>query len=137
MEWERIIKEYVCFPCKVAVLGATVETGKPVSGVLSYLKSREFVIYPVNPKYMGLKIFDLDFYSSIKGIPEAIDILLVFIGPKNQGFLLDELKQIAYKPIIWFQPGAQNPQLEEKLKELGYDVVSGECIMAVHSASCR
>ncbi|HQE50293.1 MAG TPA: hypothetical protein PKV93_13205 [Fervidobacterium sp.] len=33
MAWERVVKEYACSPSKVAVLGATIERGRPVSKV--------------------------------------------------------------------------------------------------------
>lgn len=136
MVWERIVKEYVCSPSKVAVLGATIERGRPVSMVMRYLKSQGFSLYPVNPKYKGLKILGLSFYASVRDIPENVDILSLFIGPKNQAFLLGELKSLSYKPIVWMQPGAENQELEEELKNLDYTVVSGQCIMAVHKARC-
>jgi predicted CoA-binding protein len=131
MVWERIVKEYVCSPSKVAVLGATIERGRPVSMVMRYLKSQGFSLYPVNPKYRGLKILGLSFYASVRDIPENVDILSLFIGPKNQAFLLDELKSLSYKPIVWMQPGAENQELEEELKNLDYTVVSGQCIRRV------
>ena len=136
MVWERIVKEYVCSPSKVAVLGATIERGRPVSMVMRYLKSQGFSLYPVNPKYRGLKILGLSFYASVRDIPENVDILSLFIGPKNQAFLLGELKSLSYKPIVWMQPGAENQELEEELKNLDYTVVSGQCIMAEHNARC-
>jgi len=136
VEWERIIRDYVCSPCKVGILGATVETGRPVSGVMSYLMSQGFKLYPINPKYVDLKIFGLDFYATIRDVPDVLDIISVFISPQNQAFLLDDLKGLEYKPIVWLQPGAENPELESRLKTLGYSVVSGQCIMAIHKIHC-
>jgi len=136
VEWEKIIQNYICSPCKVGVLGATVETGRPVSGVMSYLMLQGFKLYPINPKYVGLKIFGLDFYATIRDVPDVLDIISVFISPQNQAFLLGDLENLTYKPIVWMQPGAENPELEGRLKALGYSVVSGQCLMAIHKLHC-
>jgi predicted CoA-binding protein len=136
MEMDSIIEQYVCKPSKVAVVGASRNRDRPVYEVMEYLKEQDFDMYPVNPSSAGETIHDLLCYGSLQEVPETVDIVALFIAPKHQEAVLDDLRGLSYKPVVWMQPGAENDEAEKKLKEEGYEVVKGACLMMTHQVYC-
>ena len=136
MKMENIIEKYICKPSRIAVVGASTKTDRPVYGVMEYLTGKGFTLFPVNPACAGEMIQGLACAGSILDLKEKFDILAFFISPKNQQPLLDEIPQLSYKPIIWMQPGAENDEAEVLLREKGYEVVKGACLMMIHKVYC-
>jgi len=136
MNMEEIIESYVCNPCKVAVIGASQKQDRPVFGVMEYLKGQNFDLYPVNPSIAGEEVLGFLCYASISEVPENVDVVCLFISPKHQGPVLEEIKGLPYKPVVWMQPGAENDEAEKKLTAEGYSVVKGACIMMTHQVYC-
>lgn len=136
MKIDRIIEEFVCRPSKVAVVGASENRNRPVYGVMEYLKGKGFDIYPVNPSLEGKTLFGLPCYGRLPDVPERVDIVALFLSPKHQEAVLEDLQKLPYKPIVWMQPGAENDEAEKDLKQQGYDVVKGACLMATHQIYC-
>lgn len=136
MKMDEIIEEFVCKPSKIAVVGASRNRDRPVYDVMSYLKQQEFDLYPVNPASAGDTILDLPCYKSLKEVPERVDIVALFLSRKNQEIILEDIRGLAYKPVVWMQPGAENDEAEDALKQEGYEVVKGACLMMTHQVYC-
>ncbi len=136
MEMDSIIENYVCKPSKIAVVGASRNRDRPVYEVMEYLKEQEFDLYPVNPSSEGETIHDLLCYGSLQRVPETVDIVALFLAPKHQEAVLDDLRGLSYKPVVWMQPGAENDEAEKTLKQEGYEVVKGACLMMTHQVYC-
>ena len=51
MKFEEIVQSLVCTPSSVAVVGASPNPERPVSGVMAYLAEKGFLLFPVNPAY--------------------------------------------------------------------------------------
>uniref|UniRef100_UPI002FDFDD3F CoA-binding protein n=1 Tax=Thermovirga lienii TaxID=336261 RepID=UPI002FDFDD3F len=75
-------------------------------------------------------------YSSLSEVPENVDVVCLFISPRHQEPVLEEVRKLPYKPVIWMQPGAENDEAERELTEEGYTVVKGACIMMTHQVYC-
>lgn len=136
MKMEEIIEKYVCKPSRVAVAGASTKPDRPVYGVMEYLGKNGFTLYPVNPACAGENIQGLSCAGSILDLKEKFDVLALFISPKRQQPILEEVMELGYRPIIWMQPGAENDDAEVLLKGQGYEVVKGACLMMIHQVYC-
>jgi predicted CoA-binding protein len=136
VEKDRIIRDMVCRPSSVAVVGASRSPGRPVSGVMAYLADSGFLLFPVNPAYAGEKILGMECYERLVDLPQKVDIVAFFVAAKNQETVLNDLGDIGYKPVIWMQPGAENPDAESRLRSEGYAVFSGACLMMTHRTDC-
>ena len=136
MTREEIIRRFVCTPSRVAVVGASVKEDRPVSRVMGYLAGEGFDLYPVNPSYAGQRIAGRECLASLPGLSSEVDVIALFLSAKMQGGIPAELGMLQGKPVIWFQPGAENGDLEARLVTAGYSVVSGDCIMAVRMSRC-
>ncbi|MFP4481714.1 MAG: CoA-binding protein [Thermovirgaceae bacterium] len=136
MEMDNIIEDYVCKPSKIAVVGASRNRDRPVYEVMEYLKEQDFDMYPVNPSSAGETIHDLLCYDTLREVPETVDIVALFVAPKHQETVLEDLRGLPYKPVVWMQPGAENDEAEKNLKERGYEVVKGACLMMTHQVYC-
>jgi len=133
---DEIIEKFVCKPSKVAVVGASQNHNRPVYGVMTYLKRAGFNVYPVNPSLEGKALLGLPCYSRLSDVPEKVDIVALFLSSKRQDVILEDLRKLPYKPIVWMQPGAENDEAKERLERDGYDVVKGACLMATHQVYC-
>lgn len=136
MTMEEIIERFVCKPSRVAVAGASTKPDRPVYGVMEYLGQNGFTLFAVNPACAGDVIQGVACAASILDLKEKFDILALFISPKRQQPVLDEVLQLNYKPIIWMQPGTENDEAEVLLKGKGYEVVKGACLMMIHQVYC-
>ena len=137
MNKEDILKQLVCTPSKVAVVGASPKAERPVFRVMNYLSGAGFTLFPVNPAYAGEKILGLPCLSSLSMLPGEVDVVALFLSAKMQGEVGEEIKKLSFKPIVWFQPGAENDELAALLKEEGYTVVESDCMMAAHMDKCH
>lgn len=136
MNKKDILRQFVCTPSKVAVVGASPKVERPVSRVMSYLTGAGFTLFPVNPAYAGEKILDLPCLPSLSGLPGEVDVVALFLSAKMQGDIAEEIKKLPFKPIVWFQPGAENDELAAQLKADGYTVVESDCMMAARMDKC-
>ena len=137
MNKKEIIRQFVCTPSRIAVVGASPKPERAVHRVMSYLAAAGFTLYPVNPAYAGEKILGLTCLSSLSKLPGEVDVVALFLSAKLQGEVAGEIRKLCFKPIIWFQPGAENDELAALLKEDGYTVVDSDCMMAAHKDKCR
>jgi predicted CoA-binding protein len=137
MTKEEVIREFVCRPSRIAVVGASPSRERPVSAVMAYLLERDFRLFPVNPAYTGQKVLGLDCTESLRDLPQEVDVVALFVGAKNQEPVLRDLHALPFRPVVWMQPGAENAEAEKALQAEGFSVVSGACLMATHRALCR
>lgn len=125
------VREVLGQPRTVAVVGMSPKPERPVHEVALYLRDRGFTIVPVHPsetEIEGMKV-----YPDLASIPSeiAIDIVDLFVAGPRTAPVVEQAAAIG-APIVWFQPGAENPQSEARARELGLEVFSGSCTMAEH-----
>lgn len=49
---------------------------------------------------------------------EEVDTVTLYVGPKNQGDLVDQMKQVNPRRVI-FNPGTENAAVEKQLIDMG------------------
>lgn len=137
MNKKDILKQFVCTPSKVAIVGASPKAQRPVFRVMSYLAGAGFTLFPVNPAYAGEDILGLPCLESLPDLPGEVDVIALFLSAKMQTEVAEEIRKLSFKPVVWFQPGAENGELTALLKADGYTVVESDCMMAAHMDKCH
>ncbi|EHM10315.1 putative CoA-binding protein [Thermanaerovibrio velox DSM 12556] len=116
---------------RVAIVGASAKEDRMSNRVHKYLKSKGFEVYPVNPSIKGEKVNGDVCLGDVSALPEDVDVVALFLSPANQREVIESLGRTKGRPAVFFQPGAENPEGEEALRTLGFEVFEG-CVMAVH-----
>ena len=110
-----------------AVVGATTNRDKYGYRVLKDLHGAGYKVFGVNPKYK--KIDDIVCYSSLKEVLPKPEVAVFVVPPETGLRLLAEVAELGIKKV-WFQPGAESPEIRAKIKGLGLKAMAdGSCIM--------
>jgi predicted CoA-binding protein len=115
----------------IAVVGLSPKPERPSHRVAAYMQSQGYRIIPVNPgqkEILGEKC-----YSSLKEIPDAVDVVDVFRSPEHVPPFVDEAIDIKAK-ALWLQDGVVNEKAATKAEEAGLLVVMDDCILRQHQA---
>ncbi len=101
----------------VAVVGISPKPERP-----SYYTTEKLLrkgrhrVYFVNPRYAGEEIMGIKVLSSLREIPEKVDIVNVYRNPAHIEPIVKEALEIGAK-IVWLQPGAENMEVVEKYRD--------------------
>ncbi len=130
------VREILSQSRAVVVVGMSPKPERPSHQVGLYLRDHGYTVFPVHPaakEIEGLKV-----YPSLDAIPENenIDIVTLFISGDRVMELVEPCAGTGAK-VVYFQPGAENPEAEEKARQMGLEVFSGRCIMADHKRLMR
>ena len=110
----------------VAVVGVSDKPDRASNSVAKYLQDNtDYTLYFVNPlleNVLGQKSF-----SSLRDIPEVIDIVDVFRKPSDIEAVMDEAIEIGAKSF-WMQLGISESTQAARGVAAGMDVVQDKCI---------
>lgn len=118
----------------IAVVGLSDSPMRPSYGVSAYMQSHGYKIIPVNPtiaETLGQKS-----YTSLRDVPEKIDIVDIFRRPKYVEEIVDQAIELKV-PAVWMQEGVINQKAAEKAEKAGIFVVMDLCILKEHKARFR
>ncbi len=104
----------------VAVIGASKNPERYSHKAVLLLQAKGHRPFPVHP---GLdEVAGLPVFKTLGEIDESIDTVTVYLSAKNQGNLGDAVLDIKAKRVI-FNPGAENPAVEQQLRKAGVEVL--------------
>lgn len=107
---------------KVAVIGASDKPERYAYKAVKLLLEYGHEVFPVHPRLEqieGLKV-----YPNLEAVPGPVDTVTLYVGPAGSDKVAHQI--LAAKPRrIIFNPGAENPPLEEAAKHLGILTVEG------------
>jgi predicted CoA-binding protein len=110
----------------VAVIGATDHPAKYGGIIYRDLKAKGYKVFAVNP-YRDTVDGDPCF-RSVADLPETPTIV-DFVIPAARGLaVLDECEKAGIQNV-WLQPGAESPELEERLANGPFVWLARACIM--------
>jgi uncharacterized protein len=113
----------------IAVIGASEDRGKYGNkAVRAYLRAG-YRVFPVHPTAYSIE--GESAFRSVLDVPVAeLDRISIYLPPAVLRPLLEE---IAQKPAreVWFNPGADAPDLVERAKSLGINPVVGCSIVDI------
>lgn len=116
---------------RIAVVGMSPNPDRPSHEVGLYLREKGYEVVPVHPAaktIAGLSVAPTLTLAASTGA--AIDLVDLFVAGDRTMPLVREAHTLGIKRI-WFQPGAENAEAEALARELGLEVVTAACTMAV------
>lgn len=105
----------------VAVLGASNKQKRYSYQAVKLLAEKGHVVFPVHPA-----ISDIDgipVFKRLADIPTPIHTITVYLAPERSTALADEILAARSKRVI-FNPGAENQDLAQRLKETGVEAMN-------------
>ena len=116
-------------PSTIAVIGASADRTKFGNVCVRAYARAGWHVYPVNPKADSIEGWPT--FKSISDIPpDSVDRVSVYL-PALLG--VKAMDEIATKHVgeVWLNPGADDPAVVAKARELGLNVVQGCSIVAI------
>lgn len=105
---------------KVAVLGASAKPERYSNKAVQQLQEGGHTVFPVHPALA--EIHGLPVYSRLSAIPEALDVVTVYLSARHSDPLAAEIVDACPKQVI-FNPGAENDALAATLSEHGIETL--------------
>jgi len=114
----------------VALVGVSANPLRSSNFVATYLVRTQLRAYPVNPAYdevLGLKSF-----PSLKALPEAPDVVVVFRRPEAIPGVVDEAIEVGAS-VVWLQLGLRHDEAAQRALDAGLKVVQNRCLKIEHA----
>ncbi len=112
----------------IAVLGASPNPARPSHGVMKFLLSKGYSVFPVNPGQEGKEILGQPVYAKLADIPDAIDMVDVFRAPENLPAVVDEVILMSPRPkVIWGQLSVRHDDAAAKAEAYGIEMIMDRC----------
>jgi predicted CoA-binding protein len=104
----------------VAVVGASNKPERYSHQAVVLLAQKGHVVYPIHPALAeidGHRVF-----KKLADVPVPLHTVTMYVSPAHSAGMAETL--LAAKPVrVIFNPGTENPELEEKLAAAGIAVV--------------
>lgn len=112
----------------IALLGASPNPDRPSNGVMRFLLSKGYQVFPVNPGQAGKEIHGQKVYASLSDVPEPVDMVDVFRAAEYLDGVVEEAMALPQKPkVIWAQLGVRDDQAAAKAEAAGIKIVMNRC----------
>ena len=124
--------EWIVKSCKsIAVVGASPKADRPSHWISEFLISKGYDIIPIRP---GVdEIVGQRCYGSVKDVPGAIDLVLIFRRSEEVPPIVEEGIEKGAK-AIWMQEGIVNSEAFKRAKGAGLRAVMDRCIYKILKA---
>lgn len=100
----------------VAIIGASTDRSKFGNKAVRAFKQQGYTVVPINPR--AVEVEGEKAYASVLDYPGTIDEASVYL-PGDLGLpVMDELAQKQI-PVVWLNPGADEPQVVTRARALG------------------
>jgi predicted CoA-binding protein len=129
MNNDRMMKEILLATKTIASVGVSSNPGKESYGIVQYLKSQGYRVFPVNPT--ADEILGEKSYPDLESVPEKIDVVQVFRKPEDVPPVVESAIKIGAK-TVWMQEGIVNEEAAQTAREAGLQVVMDACMRATH-----
>lgn len=113
----------------IAVVGLSLDPGRPSHSVANYLKKNGYRIIPVNPE--AERILGEVCYPDLVSIPESVDVVDIFRRAEEVPAIVDEAIKIGTK-VVWMQEGVINEEAAARAMKAGLLVVMNKCMRKEH-----
>ncbi len=110
----------------VAVIGASSDRQKYGNKALRALRDQGYTVVPINPKEPEVE--GERSYGSVLDVPVPIDMATFYVAPAVGMKILDDVVKKGI-PEVWFNPGADGPQVVERARALGLKTVVASTIL--------
>lgn len=114
----------------VAILGASSRADRYANLAQKMLTADGHKVVPVNPR--ETQVLGVPVIASLSQIQEPVDTLTLYVGPTKLAALTDEIIQLHPTRVI-FNPGTENPSVEQQLSDAGIEVVRACTLVMLRS----
>ena len=104
----------------VAVLGASTNEKRYSFMAVRMLKEYDYNPIPVHPA--GHVVDGITAARQLTDIVDDIDTLTIYVNQKISGREFDNIVNLKPRRVV-FNPGAENPELADKLRDVGIEVL--------------
>ena len=111
----------------IAMVGASDRPDRPSHGVMKFLQSHGYRVFPVNPQITGEHVHGEFVWRELAQIGEPIDIVDIFRRPQAAGEAVDQAIAVGAK-AVWLQLGIVNEEAAQRAEQAGLKVVMDHCI---------
>jgi hypothetical protein len=115
----------------IAVVGLSADWHRPSNFAAKYMQEHGYRVIPVNPRYAGKKVLGERCYSSLREIPEKVDIVDVFRKTEDVMPVAEDAIAIGAK-VLWQQLGVRNEAAAARARDKGLEVVMDRCVKIEH-----
>ncbi len=110
----------------IAMIGASDRPDRPSYGVMKFLQSRGYRVFPVNPQITGEHVHGEYVWRDLSQIGEPIDLVDIFRRSDAAGEAVDEAIAAGAK-AVWMQIGVINEEAAARAEAAGLKVVMNKC----------
>jgi predicted CoA-binding protein len=110
----------------IAVVGASGRPSRPSYGVMRFLQSHGYRIFPVNPEITGEHVHGEYVWRELAQIGVPIDIVDIFRRPSAAGEAVDQAI-LAGAKAVWMQIGVIDEEAAARAEAAGLKVVMDRC----------
>src|SRR5258707_1039107 len=110
----------------IAMVGASSNWNRPSYFVMKYLQGKGYRVIPVNPGIAGQELLGERVYSSLREIPDPIDMVDVFRPAAEAPRIVEDAIAIG-APVVWMQLGIRNDDAAALAEEAGIEVIMNRC----------
>ena len=110
----------------IAMVGASDRPDRASNGVMKFLQSRGYKLFPVNPTITGEHIHGEYVWRELAQIGEPIDIVDIFRNSEAAGDAVDQAIAVGAN-AVWMQLGVVNREAAERAEAAGLKVVMNRC----------
>ncbi|MFZ4541015.1 MAG: CoA-binding protein [Rickettsiales bacterium] len=114
----------------IALIGASNKPERPSYGVMKFLLTKGYTVYPVNPGLHGQEILGRPVFVSLADCPAPVDMVDIFRNTADAAGVIDEailLRHALDIRTIWCQLGVLPLDAAARAKEAGLVVVIDHC----------
>ena len=111
----------------IAMVGASDRPDRPSHGVMKFLQSHGYRVFPVNPQITGEHVLGEFVWRELAQIGEPIDIVDIFRRPQAAGDAVDQAIAVGAK-AVWLQLGIVNEEAARRAEAAGLQVVMDRCM---------
>ncbi len=104
----------------VAILGASIKPERYSNQAVRLLAEKGHAVFPVHPavpEISGHRVF-----KALADIPDPVDTVTMYVSPSHSTGMADAILAVRPRRVI-FNPGTENPELEETLSAAGIEIV--------------
>ena len=110
----------------IAIVGASDRPNRPSYGVMRFLQSHGYRVFPVNPQITGEHVHGEYVWRELAQIGVPIDIVDIFRRPSAAREVVDQAILIGAK-AVWMQIGVIDEEAAARAEAAGLKVVMDRC----------
>src|SRR3712207_419361 len=118
----------------VAVIGASSDRDKYGNKALRAFAKQGYTVLAINPNETSVEGYRT--FPSVLDVPEPIDMATMYVQPDVGVRVVEELakKQVGE---VWLNPGADDPAVVRRARELGLNTIQACSIMGIGESPGR